>query len=112
MWVLAGSCMAATGICLLTPYIRCSQAKNAFDNLNGFHLQDRYLVGGCRCSEVLNEASILTFSNAFATSTVLYHASSKTGVKADLARREAELQARKEAHGALSASVLIRFVCC
>lgn len=21
------------------------QAKNAFDNLNGFHLQDRYLVG-------------------------------------------------------------------
>merc|ERR1712225_204285 len=46
-------------------------AKTAYDNLNGFHLQDRYLV-------------------------VLYHASSKTGVKADLARREAELEARKK----------------
>lgn len=50
------------------------QAKNAFDNLNGFHLQDRYLV-------------------------VLYHAATKTGVKADMARREAELEAKKKAHG-------------
>ncbi|KAK9894676.1 RNA-binding domain-containing protein [Cystobasidium minutum MCA 4210] len=47
-------------------------AKNAYDNLNGFHLQDRYLV-------------------------VLYHAATKTGVKADLARREAELEAKKKA---------------
>jgi hypothetical protein len=30
---------------------------------------------------------------------VLYHASSKTGVKADLARREAELEAKKKAFG-------------
>lgn len=55
---------------------RSPQAKNAFDNLNGFHLQDRYLV-------------------------VLYHAATKTGVKADLARREAELEAKKQAHGAV-----------
>lgn len=30
---------------------------------------------------------------------MLYHASSKTGVKADLARREAELEAKKKAFG-------------
>jgi hypothetical protein len=30
---------------------------------------------------------------------VLYHAATKTGVKADMARREAELEAKKKAHG-------------
>lgn len=33
------------------------------------------------------------------SSTVLYHAMTKTGFRADLARREAELNAKKEAHG-------------
>lgn len=35
----------------------------------------------------------------FDKNAVLYHASSKTGVKADLARREAELEAKKKAFG-------------
>ena len=30
---------------------------------------------------------------------MLYHAATKTGVKADMARREAELEAKKKAHG-------------
>lgn len=29
-----------------TKLMRYEQAKNAFDHLNGFHLQERYLVGG------------------------------------------------------------------
>ncbi len=49
--------------------IRISQAKNALDHLNGFHLQERYIV-------------------------VLYHMPAKqdaAAAKADLARREEEL---------------------
>ena len=39
------------------------------------------------------------------SSSVLYHAATKTGVKADLARREAELAAKKEAHGELKSII-------
>jgi pre-mRNA branch site protein p14 len=52
------------------------QAKNALDHLNGFHLQERYIV-------------------------VLYHMPAKqdaAAVKADLARREEELAQLKKRH--------------
>ncbi|GAA5885337.1 hypothetical protein JCM16303_006008 [Sporobolomyces ruberrimus] len=48
-------------------------AKNAFDHLNGFHLQDRYLV-------------------------VLYHKPAQQSAKMDLAKREKELEELKKAH--------------
>ncbi|GAA5863782.1 hypothetical protein JCM1840_005764 [Sporobolomyces johnsonii] len=48
-------------------------AKTAFDHLNGFHLQDRYLV-------------------------VLYHQPKKQDAKMDLARREKELAELKAKH--------------
>ena len=53
-----------------------SQAKNALDHLNGFHLQERYIV-------------------------VLYHMPAKqdaAAAKADLARREEELAQLKKRH--------------
>ncbi|KAG5342293.1 hypothetical protein C0989_003422 [Termitomyces sp. Mn162] len=53
-----------------------SQAKNALEHLNGFHLQERYIV-------------------------VLYHMPAKqdaAAAKADLARREEELAALKKKH--------------
>jgi len=56
--------------CLLT------QAKNALEHLNGFHLQERYIV-------------------------VLYHMPAKqdaAAAKADLARREEELAQLKKKH--------------
>lgn len=52
------------------------QAKNALDHLNGFHLQERYIV-------------------------VLYHMPAKqdaAAAKADLARREEELTQLKKKH--------------
>lgn len=52
------------------------QAKNALDHLNGFHLQERYIV-------------------------VLYHMPAKqdaAAAKADLARREEELAQLKMKH--------------
>jgi pre-mRNA branch site protein p14 len=52
------------------------QAKNALDHLNGFHLQERYIV-------------------------VLYHMPAKqdaASAKADLARREEELAQLKKKH--------------
>jgi pre-mRNA branch site protein p14 len=52
------------------------QAKNALDHLNGFHLQERYIV-------------------------VLYHMPAKqdaAAAKADLARREEELAQLKKRH--------------
>lgn len=52
------------------------QAKNALDHLNGFHLQERYIV-------------------------VLYHMPAKqdaAAAKADLARREEELAQLKKKH--------------
>lgn len=39
-------------------------------------------------------------ADAVLPTVVLYHAATKTGVKADLARREAELEAKKKAFGA------------
>jgi len=51
-------------------------AKNALDHLNGFHLQERYIV-------------------------VLYHMPARqdaAAAKADLARREEELQTLKKKH--------------
>lgn len=53
-----------------------SQAKNALDHLNGFHLQERYIV-------------------------VLYHMPAKqdaAAAKADLAAREEELARLKKQH--------------
>lgn len=53
-----------------------TQAKNALDHLNGFHLQERYIV-------------------------VLYHMPAKqdaAAAKADLARREEELAQLKKRH--------------
>jgi pre-mRNA branch site protein p14 len=52
------------------------QAKNALDHLNGFHLQERYIV-------------------------VLYHMPAKqdaAAAKAELARREEELSTLKQKH--------------
>ncbi|KAM0747352.1 hypothetical protein T439DRAFT_99512 [Meredithblackwellia eburnea MCA 4105] len=49
-------------------------AKSAFDHLNGFHLQERYLV-------------------------VLYHQAAKLTKAQDIAQREAELKAQKEKFG-------------
>ncbi|SGY41308.1 BQ5605_C003g02494 [Microbotryum silenes-dioicae] len=48
-------------------------AKQAFDHLNGFHLQERYLV-------------------------VLYHQAARQASKTDLARREKELAELKKLH--------------
>ncbi|GAA5822923.1 hypothetical protein JCM11251_004425 [Rhodosporidiobolus azoricus] len=48
-------------------------AKSAYDHLNGFHLQDRYLV-------------------------VLYHKPAQQAAKLDLARREKELEKLKKEH--------------
>lgn len=48
-------------------------AKMAFDRLNGFYLKERYLV-------------------------ILYHMPQKMAAKADLARREAELEELKRKH--------------
>ncbi|KAG6833952.1 hypothetical protein H0H87_007963 [Tephrocybe sp. NHM501043] len=56
--------------------LHIEQAKNALDHLNGFHLQERYIV-------------------------VLYHMPAKqdaAAAKADLARREEELAALKKKH--------------
>lgn len=56
--------------------LRFAQAKNALDHLNGFHLQERYIV-------------------------VLYHMPAKqdaAAAKADLARREEELAQLKKKH--------------
>lgn len=55
---------------------RVWKAKNALDHLNGFHLQERYIV-------------------------VLYHMPAKqdaAAAKADLARREEELAQLKKRH--------------
>ncbi|SPO25874.1 related to RNA-binding protein (RRM superfamily) [Ustilago trichophora] len=50
-----------------------ADAKRASDNLNGFHLNERYIV-------------------------VLYHMPARLAAKADLARREAELAELKALH--------------
>lgn len=62
--------------CVLYTYSLFGQAKNALDHLNGFHLQERYIV-------------------------VLYHMPAKqdaAAAKADLARREEELAQLKKKH--------------
>lgn len=64
---------------LTLPRHRCltnPKAKNALDHLNGFHMQERYIV-------------------------VLYHMPAKqdaAAAKAELARREEELAALKKEH--------------
>ncbi|EPQ30494.1 uncharacterized protein PFL1_02020 [Pseudozyma flocculosa PF-1] len=50
-----------------------ADAKRALDHLNGFHLQERYIV-------------------------VLYHMPARLAAKADLAKREAELAELKAQH--------------
>ena len=58
------------------PQPLCLQAKNALEHLNGFHLQERYIV-------------------------VLYHMPAKqdaAAAKAELARREEELVQLKKKH--------------
>ncbi|GAK64483.1 RNA-binding domain-containing protein [Moesziomyces antarcticus] len=54
-------------------YQEMADAKRALDNLNGFHLNDRYLV-------------------------VLAHMPARLAAKADLERREAELAELKQLH--------------
>jgi pre-mRNA branch site protein p14 len=66
-------CRSRSTASLLTPV---SQAKNALDHLNGFHLQERYIV-------------------------VLYHMPAKqdaAAAKAELAKREEELADLKKKH--------------
>lgn len=56
--------------------LTCVQAKNALDHLNGFHLQERYIV-------------------------VLYHMPAKqdaAAAKAEIAKREEELAQLKRKH--------------
>ncbi|KAA1109290.1 hypothetical protein PGTUg99_026174 [Puccinia graminis f. sp. tritici] len=86
-------------------------AKNAFDHLNGFHLQERYLVGQSpihpkqfrRFSRIMSpkdtpfEAAHHPFFFFFAF-IVLYHQFQRQAAKADLAKREAELIALKKTH--------------
>ena len=63
-------------VALLSLLFTKFQAKNALDHLNGFHLQERYIV-------------------------VLYHMPAKqdaAAAKADLARREEELAQLKKKH--------------
>lgn len=69
-----------------------SQAKNAYDHLNGFHLQERYLVGA-----PLPDLSPLARPLTRAGDAVLYHQQAKQAAK-DLAKREADLAALKKAH--------------
>ena len=60
----------------IRPVPTLRQAKNALDHLNGFHLQERYIV-------------------------VLYHMPAKqdaAAAKAELAKREEELAALKKRH--------------
>jgi pre-mRNA branch site protein p14 len=69
------------------------QAKNALDHLNGFHLQERYIVG-----EFFPLHFLLCSNPEFS---VLYHMPARqdaAAAKADLARREEELQALKAKH--------------
>lgn len=54
-------------------YEEQSEAKRAVDQLNGFHLQGRYIV-------------------------VLYHMPQRLNAKAELAKREADLAALKQQH--------------
>ncbi|CAO1629935.1 unnamed protein product [Sympodiomycopsis kandeliae] len=54
-------------------YEEMNDAKQALDHLNGYHLNDRYIV-------------------------VLYHMPSRQASKTDLARREQELKEIKERH--------------
>lgn len=70
------SWMCATPIIVSAFNSHITQAKNALDHLNGFHLQERYIV-------------------------VLYHMPAKqdaAAAKADLARREEELAQLKKKH--------------
>ncbi|KAK4702532.1 hypothetical protein P7C70_g3694, partial [Phenoliferia sp. Uapishka_3] len=55
---------------MLSIFTAKERAKNAFDHLNGFHLQERYLV-------------------------VLYHQATKLASKQDIARREQDVAAAK-----------------
>lgn len=64
------------GLSFLYSILTNTKAKNALDHLNGFHLQERYIV-------------------------VLYHMPAKqdaAAAKADLARREEELAQLKKRH--------------
>jgi len=74
------ACYAGHPFCLPSPSDRLIsvllQAKNALEHLNGFHLQERYIV-------------------------VLYHMPAKqdaAAAKAELARREEELAQLKKKH--------------
>ena len=76
LWRRHGSESSKFNLLRFTVPICISQAKNALDHLNGFHLQERYIV-------------------------VLYHMPAKqdaAAAKADLARREEELAQLKKKH--------------
>ena len=70
------SWMSVFSVLFRVIHLIVDQAKNALDHLNGFHLQERYIV-------------------------VLYHMPAKqdaAAAKADLARREEELSQLKKKH--------------
>lgn len=69
-------------------------AKNAMEHLNGFHLQERYIVGESH-NLPLSTSNLLTFASSFV---VLYHMPAKMAAKADLAKREADLERLKQQH--------------
>lgn len=71
------------------------QARTAYQSLNGFHLQDRYLVGKWSHSSLVR---LKTSADTCTWLAVLYHQPKIQGAK-DLARREAELEKQKKAHG-------------
>jgi pre-mRNA branch site protein p14 len=69
-------------------------AKNALEHLSGFHLQERYIVG-----QYYFTAGKETVSTD-RVCTVLYHMPTKqeAAAKADLERREKELEEIKKRH--------------
>lgn len=71
------------------------QAKNALEHLNGFHLQERYIVG---TPFIRVDGFIL---NLISFCLVLYHMPARqdaASLKADLAKREEELATLKAKH--------------
>lgn len=78
---------------------RTLQAKQAFDHLNGFHLQERYLVGELPAkADWLLQVRPIELTLRHPANIVLYHKQERLANKADLARREKELEEQKKRH--------------
>lgn len=71
-------------------HVVASQAKTAFEHLNGFHLQERYLVGQ---STSTTPRPLIPLTPFLA---VLYHQAAKQALKVDIAKREAEVAEQKK----------------